>query len=294
MMVRLCLATLAGLGTHWLYTAIAFGWHGLGAGPKSERRTRPRDRGSWLRQAGLAGVSIAEVSTVVVVLAVVGFGIGHVLFAATVPAMIIAGFAASVPVAAIRRRRRERLERALDAWPRMIEELRLQVASLGRSIPQALFEVGARGPDAVRAPFAAARREWALSTDFERTIDVLKHGLADPTADMVGETLLVAHELGGADLDHRLGALAEDRATDAQHRKDARSRLAGARFARIFVLIVPAGMALVGASVGNGRSAYRTTVGQIVVAAALAMVAICWLWAGRVMRLPDADRVFAG
>jgi tight adherence protein B len=124
-------------------------------------------------------------------------------------------------------------------------------------------------------------------------MSVLKTHLADPTADMACETLLVAHELGGTDLDRRLEALAGDRYEDVQGRKDAHARQAAARFARTFVIFVPAGMALAGMSIGDGRSAYRSATGQVLVLVALAMIAGCWIWAGRVMRLPRPERVFA-
>ena len=168
----------------------------------------------------------------------------------------------------------------------------MQTGSLGRSIPQALFDVGRRGPVELRPAFEAAHREWLLTTDLPRTISVLKMILADPTADMACETLLIAHELGGTDLDRRLEALSEDRLQDVQGRKDARSRQAGARFARVFVLLVPAGMALAGMSIGNGRAAYQSAAGQTVVLIALGLVIGCWAWAGRVMRLPEPQRVF--
>lgn len=58
------------------------------------------------------------------------------------------------------------------------------------------------------------------------------------------------------------------------------------------MLIVPLGMALVGMSVGTGREAYQSGFGQVTVVVALAMVLACWLWAGRIMRLPDEERVF--
>ena len=174
----------------------------------------------------------------------------------------------------------------------MIEEIRILTSSVGRSIPQALFEVGRNGPGEMRPAFDAAHREWLLCTDFARTLDVLKVRLADPTADATCETLLIAHELGGSDLDRRLEALADDRRRDTHDRKDARAKQAGARFARKFVLIVPLGMAFAGMSVGNGRDAYQTPTGQVVVAVALGLVVTCWLWAGRVMRLPDEERVF--
>jgi tight adherence protein B len=66
----------------------------------------------------------------------------------------------------------------------------------------------------------------------------------------------------------------------------------GVRFARRFVLAVPVGMALAGMSVGNGRAAYGTPLGQALVATGIVMTAGCWLWAGRIMRLPDEQRVF--
>jgi tight adherence protein B len=131
-----------------------------------------------------------------------------------------------------------------------------------------------------------------LSTDFARTLTTLKTSLADPTADAACETLLVAHEVGGSDLDQRLDGLIQDRIQDTQGRKDARAKQAGVRFARRFVLIVPIGMALAGMSVGNGRSAYQTPFGQLMVVLAIATVVACWLWAGRIMRLPEEDRVF--
>ncbi|MFT6942918.1 MAG: tight adherence protein B, partial [Nitriliruptoraceae bacterium] len=186
------------------------------------------------------------------------------------------------------------LEHAREAWPRMLEELRLQVVSLGRSVPQALFTVGARGPLELRPAFDAARREWVMSTDFGRTLDVLRAKLSDATADAVCETLLIAHEVGGTDVDRRLRALIDDRIADLEGRKDARSEQAAARFARSFVLVVPLGMATVGLTIGNGRDAYRDPLGQIGVLIALSLIAVCWLWASRMLKLPTEDRVFRG
>ncbi len=123
-------------------------------------------------------------------------------------------------------------------------------------------------------------------------MSVLKTRLADPTADATCETLLIAHELGGSDLDRRLSALIDDRVLDAQGRKDARAKQAGVRFARRFVLLVPLGMAFAGMSVGDGREAYRTASGQLLVLLGIGMVLACWLWSGQLMKLPEEQRVF--
>jgi tight adherence protein B len=209
-----------------------------------------------------------------------------------VPAMAVGLFASTFPIAILRARWERRRTTARDAWPRLIEEIRLNAGSLGRSIPQALFDVGRRAPVDMARAFSSAEREWLISADFTRTVGVLKAALADPTADATCETLLVAHEIGGSDIDRRLAALAEDRVQEIQGRRDARAKQAGVRFARRFVLIVPAGMAFAGLSIGTGRAAYGTPLGQIAVASGVVAVILCWLWAGRLLRLPEEERVF--
>jgi tight adherence protein B len=286
----LLLATVGGLGVYLLYTAVAFQMRGIRL-PRANS-ARQRRRRDWLVQAGLADVPRRDLGAVVAALAVVGALAGYAIFGGVLPALALGTFAATFPLASYRARRRAQRAAAMDAWPRLLEELRILTSSLGRSIPQALFEVGRRAPDELQPAFAAAQREWLLSTDFARTLHVLKANLADPTADAVCETLLVAHEVGGTDLDRRLEALIDDRVQDTQGRKDARAKQAGARFARRFVLIVPAGMALAGMSVGTGRAAYQTASGQVLVVAAIVMVIACWIWAGRIMTLPEEQRVF--
>lgn len=291
--MTLLLATCAAVGAFYLVTALGFGWSGLRPGPRPPTPRRRRARLSdWLVQAGLADVRPAQFLVATAAVAVLGATLGHALFGGPIPALAIGALAASTPVASYRRRRHARLEAARDAWPRMIEEIRLRVGSLGRSIPQALLEVGQRGPVEMRPAFDAAHREWLLTTDVERTVAVLKERLADPTADVVCETLLVAHQLGGSDLGDRLAALVEDRILDLQGRKDARAKQAGARFARRFVVLVPVGMALAGMQVGEGRAAYATPAGQAAALVAIGLVAACWSWAGRVMQLPEPERVF--
>jgi tight adherence protein B len=245
-----------------------------------------------LTQAGLGEVGPGEFVAAVGLLGMLGGLTGFLLFGGWVAALVGGLLAACVPVSWYRSRRYRRLVAASEAWPRLLEDLRLLTGAAGRSIPQALFEVGRRAPVEWRPAFAAAEREWLLTTDFGGTMALLKERLADPTADVVCETLLVAHEVGGSGLDTRLEELIEDRRVDIQGRKDAASRLAGVRFARRFVLLVPLGMTLAGLSIGAGRHAYQTVGGQLAVALGLVAVAACWVWSGRLMRLPEQPRVF--
>ncbi len=302
-MTAALLALLAGYGAFLAYTGARLGWRGIGPSPGpgtfaaesrgvvgvSGLRNRTND---WLAQAGLEGVSPPELLAAVGTVGVLGAVGTFVLFGGVVVAAMGGVLAAAAPVAVARQRRRAHREVAQEAWPRMIEEIRVLTSSAGRSVPQALFEAGERSSHELRPAFQAAHREWLISTDLARATDVLKARLADPTADAACETLLVAHQLGGADLAARLEDLAADRRAGVAHRRDARAQQAGARFARRFVLVVPLGMAVAGLSVGTGRDAYATPEGQLAVIVGLALTAACWVWAGRIMRLPQEERVF--
>ncbi|MFW5933806.1 MAG: type II secretion system F family protein [Actinomycetota bacterium] len=289
-LVGLVLALVVGYGVFLLYTAVAFGWRGIGVSPGLGGRRRGSLQ-DFLVQAGLDGVRPVELLAVEVVLVAVAAAFGFAVYGG-LPAAAAAGLAAgTVPVASARARRRSRRELAREAWPRMIEQIRMQAVTLGRSIPQALFDAGFAGPQELRPAFEAAHREWLVSADVDRTLRVLKAGLADPTADAVCETLLVAHEVGGTDVDQRLRALMDDRLEDLQGRKDARAKQAGVRFARWFVIVVPVGMALVGLNIGEGRAAYDSTGAQAAVLAAFAMMAGCWFWAAQLLKLPQERRV---
>lgn len=293
-MTALALALVGGLGVFYLYTSYAYGWTGATPGPDDTRLAPARGRSAqqWLVQAGLEDVSIAQFVLTSAALFALGALVAFGIFGGVLPALVLGAFVAAIPAAIYRLRRNRRRVAAHEAWPHMIEEIRVMTGSAGRSVPQALFEVGRRAPDEIRPAFDAAHREWLLTTDFERTVEVLKGRLADPTADITCETLLIAHQLGGTDLDQRLASLAEDRTTDTQGRKDAVAKQAGARFARWFTVVVPLGMALVGMSIGDGRDAYSSTYGQALVVTALLIMVGCWVAASRIMRLPDETRVF--
>ena len=292
-MIPLFLAVCAGYGVYLTYTAVALRWTGVGVGQQRQAHTSRRKAGQdWINQAGLAGVDLKDIGIVSGALLVIGVALGFAMFSAIVPAIVIGLLCGSLPALSARSRRSRARLAAQDNWPRMIEEIRIQTSALGRSVPQALFDIGRRAPIEMQPAFDAAHREWLVSTDFSRTLKVLKDLLADPTADMTCETLLIAHELGGGSLDKRLEALSEDRLADVLGRKDARAKQAGVRFARRFVIVVPLGMAFAGMSIGNGRAAYQSATGQLGVVIGLSMTALCWVWAGRLMVLPNEERVF--
>ncbi len=288
-MTSLLLAALAGTGTALWW------WPRPGPGPASRNGVTPRAAERWrlrLERAGLEGVGPGAFLRASTTSAAATAGLSALALGWS-PLCILAGLGGALtPVGYWRSRHRVAMDAARTHWPRLLEELRVQVGPLGRSIPQALLDVGSRAPEVLQPAFRAAQREWNLRTDLERMLQVLTDRLDDATADATCETLLVIHQVGG-DPDQRLADLAESRRQDLLDRRESDARQAGARLARWFVIVVPVGMAVAGANVGDGLAAYRTATAQVLIACAVALVAVCWWWAGRLMRLPEEARVFA-
>ncbi|MCZ7629039.1 MAG: hypothetical protein M5U19_08225 [Microthrixaceae bacterium] len=290
-MTTIVLALAAALGVHLLFGSV----RPDGAPQGVLRRVSPSALAAglrrWLTRIGLESVTPRQFAAVSAGVALAAAATWWMLIGAGIPMLVVAGVAGAVPTTVWRRRDAAARTATLEAWPRMIEEIRVRVGSVGQSVPQALLETGLGAPEPIRAAFVAAHRQWALTTDFESTVGTLKDSLADPTADAVCETLLVIQQVGG-DPDARLEALAADRRADLRERREADARSAGARLARWFVVIVPAGMAFAGMNLGDGRVAYSSTGGQVATVVAIAMVTGCWWWAGRIMVTPQPRRVF--
>ena len=145
-MIPFVLALTGAYGVHLAYTAVAYRWAGLSPGPR-RRRGRPR-REIAMRFLGAVGVDGGRPGELVLLTAVAACVAGAVAYGlfGGVLAPAAGGLAgATAPSAALRSRRTRQLAAAREAWPRIIEEIRIRTTAVGRSIPQALFEAGQRG-----------------------------------------------------------------------------------------------------------------------------------------------------
>ena len=105
-MTRLVIAGTGAVGVYLLYTALAFGWRGVGP---SERQRGRRDHvvEEWLAQAGLAGIRPRDFAAVSVALALAGGLLAFALFGGVLPALVAGAFAGTAPMAAYRGRRED-------------------------------------------------------------------------------------------------------------------------------------------------------------------------------------------
>ena len=202
--------------------------------PAPARSPRPSRLRPLLASAGLGEVRPAGFLSVCAVCAFVSTAV--VLVASrTVPvALVFGAMGGYLPVAVVKGRARRRQREFAEVWPEAVDNLASAVRA-GMSLPEALAALADRGPEPLRAAFAAFALDYQVSGRFSESLDRLKDRLADPVGDRVVESLRVAREVGGGDLGRLLRSLSGFLRDDARTRSELQSRQAwtvnGARLA---------------------------------------------------------------
>ena len=196
------------------------------------RRPAPRPRtretlgertSDLLAQAGIEGVTPNQLFTASALLGLVA-GI-VVLGTSRVPviALLFGGFAALLPLLLVRRRRAQRTVELREVWPEAVDNLASGVRA-GLSLPEALTQLGVRGPEQLRSPFRRFGEDYRATGRFGDSLDTLKRNLADPVGDRVVEALRMAREVGGTDLGRLLRTLSAVLREDARTRAELEAR----------------------------------------------------------------------
>ncbi|HET8718399.1 MAG TPA: type II secretion system F family protein [Nocardioidaceae bacterium] len=195
---------------------------------------RPDRLTRLLNRAGLAGTSPRGVVALCLGTALVA-GLALQLISRTAPvAVAFAAMAGYLPIAILRGRARRRQRELAEVWPEAVDNLASAVRA-GMSLPEALAQLSARGPEPLRAPFAAFAVDYQVTGRFGDSLDRLKERLSDPVGDRVVEGLRIAREVGGGELGRLLRNLSGYLREDARTRSELESRQAwtvnGARLA---------------------------------------------------------------
>ncbi len=258
---------------------------------------RPRRGGGFdertrelLAQAGIEGVTPLQLvaasgalGTVVGIL-VLGFS--------QVPAIALAfaGFAGLLPPSLVRRRRNQRSVELRELWPEAVDNLASGVRA-GLSLPEALSQLGVRGPEALRPPFRRFGEDYRASGRFNDCLDRLKANLADPVGDRVVEALRMAREVGGTDLGRLLRTLSTFLREDARTRAELETRQGWTINAARLALCAPWFVLLLLSTRPSAVEAYDRPAGVVVLAVGGGVSFVAYRVMLRIARLPIEQRV---
>ncbi len=274
----------AGIGLLLIFRALT-------AEPRRNRRPPfgPRVTG-LLQSAGIENVTPLGLGSLCVLTGVIVGTIVLVVSRTPPVALAFALMAAYAPVALVRSRVRRRRRDLVEVWPEAVDNLASAVRA-GLSLPEALTQLGDRGPEPLRAAFAAFGRDYLASGRFGDCLDRLKVRLADPVGDRVIEGLRIAREVGGGDLGRMLRSLSRFLRDDARTRSELESRQAwvvnGARLAAASPWAVLLALSLQPDVIGR----YRSPAGVVVLAVGAAACVIAYQLMVRLGRLPEQRRV---
>ena len=177
-----------------------------------------------------------------------------------------------------------------EVWPEVVDHLASGVRA-GLSLPEAVAQLGERGPAELREPFARFAADYRATGRFGECLDLLKARLADPVADRIVEALRLTREVGGTDLGRLLRTLSSFLREDARTRGELEARQSwtvnGARLAAAGPWVVLAFLA----TRPETAQAYNSAAGvAVLVAGAVTSVVAYWLMR-RIGRLPEEGRV---
>jgi tight adherence protein B len=158
-------------------------------------------------------------------------------------------------------------------------------------LPEALAEVGNRGPDQLREPFAAFAADYRASGRFAESLDRLKANLADPVGDRIVESLRIAREVGGTDLGRLLRTLSTFLRDDARTRAELETRQGWTVNAARLALAAPWLMLALLALNPQAAQAYNSATGVVVLLFGGLVSAIAYRLMVRIARLPAERRV---
>jgi tight adherence protein B len=262
--------------------------------PRS-RRTSPRHAGrlaDLLLRAGVDGVRPSALVMTCLECATVA-GLLMLVVSGTPPiGAVFAAIAGYLPIAVLRGRARRRQRELADVWPEAVDNLASAVRA-GLSLPEALSQLGERGPEPLRDAFRRFGSDYQATGRFGDCLDRLKIRLADPVGDRVVEALRVAREVGGGELGRMLRTLSAFLREDSRTRSELESRQSwtvnGARLA----VAAPWLVLLTLSFQRDVISRYASTGGMMVLSIGAVTCFVAYRLMVRLGRLPQEQRVLS-
>jgi len=255
------------------------------------QRTRLRARvEELLVQAGVEGVSPGQLAAVSGVLGLVTFVLVAGISRVALIGLVFGGFAAAAPFNVVRGRRRKRTRELREVWPEVVANLASAIRA-GLSLPEAVSQLGTRGPELLRPQFSRFAADYRATGRFGECLDRLKASLADPVGDRVVESLRMAREVGGTDLGRLLRTLSAFLREDARTRAELETRQGWTVSAARLALAAPWLMLLLLSTRPGAVEAYRTATGALVLLGGGAVSFLAYRVMLRIARLPAEQRV---
>lgn len=243
-----------------------------------------------LRQADMAGVGPRALLLTCAAVALTALLVVLAVSSSPPIALCFAAIASWTPIAVVRMRARRRRTLVRDLWPEAVDHLTSGIRA-GLSLPEALAQLGERGPAELRPAFLVFAEDYRATGRFVDCLDRLKERLADPVADRIVEALRLTREVGGSDLGRLLRTLSTFLRDDARTRSELEARQSWTVNAARLAVAAPWIVLALLSSRPEAVSAYNTGTGVAVLGVGGVVSVVAYRVMVRVGRLPEESRV---
>lgn len=265
-------------------------WEEPEAGAQASRSRLGASLREDLIRVGLGTVPPAAVPAVSAGLGVLVATAFWVLSRAVVPSLALGAVCSAVPMLLLRTLAARRTVALRDVWPEAVDHVSSAIRA-GMSLPEALGQLGERGPEALRPMFTDFAKDYRASGDFASSLDRLKVRLSDPVGDRVIEALRITREVGGTDLGVLLRTLSAFLREDARTRAEIEARQSWTVNAARMALVAPWAVLALMATRPQAAEAYDSSAGLVLILGGAVISVLAYAVMLRIARLPADERV---
>lgn len=206
---------------------------------------------------------------------------------------VVVGASAGLVPALILRSRRVRLERERDvAWPDVVDDLVSSVRS-GQTVTHSVMRLTEHRVGALASGARAFAVAVTVTADVGQSLTLLADEWSDATGDRIVETLRLAHDMGGPGAVSALVDLGREVHREALVSSEIRARQAWIRVATWVGLLAPWFVVAFLLTRPEGREAYASEAGTLVLVGGYVLTVIASLLMRRVSREIPKARVLS-
>lgn len=195
-----------------------------------------------------------------------------------------------LPMVLARRQRLAAQRARAAAWPELIDDL-ISAVRAGQSLPEALADNAHTGPPPLRAGLAVFATAWRRGFTATEALRAMKPAFADPIADRVVISLILAQQSGGAEVGRVLATLSDFVRSDLRLRGEIEARSSWHVNSARVAVAAPWLCVLLLSVRGDSAGAYRSAAGVTVLVITAAVSVVAYAVMLRVARLPQPTRL---
>jgi tight adherence protein B len=162
----------------------------------------------------------------------------------------------------------------------------------GLSLNESLTGLSIRGPEIFKVEFQRFTEDLYSHGNFNRALIEVNESMAHPSFDQIVEALLIARELGGAELLTILRLLGKFIREDLSLRREIDVKQNWIKNSAHLSAAAPWILLLLLSTQPSTSQAFSTPAGLLILGTGLGITAVAYLWMNSLSRIPDPNRIF--